>query len=282
MKYILLPTDFSDNSWNAIQYAVQLFENESCDFTLLNTYNQTIHKADPILGYSPQVGLDEAIRDEAFQNLNEIVNRISETIGDNPKHTFKTFFTLNNLVSGINIFLTENMVNLIVMGTHGASGTRKLLIGSNTVNVFKEVKCPTLSIPADYEYEKLEEILFPTDLLVDYNNFHIEALKDIASTNKCRINVLHISTLSLTTKQVETKLALKSQFEKMETLFHLKSGNSLLAAIDEFQIKSKVSLLAMLSNKHTFFEKIFFKSNIEQIGFHLKIPFLVIPAKAKN
>ncbi|WP_341220224.1 universal stress protein [Polaribacter atrinae] len=43
MKNILLPTDFSDNSWNAIQYAVQLFKDEKCNFFIMNTYTPMIY-----------------------------------------------------------------------------------------------------------------------------------------------------------------------------------------------------------------------------------------------
>lgn len=38
MKRILLPTDFSDISVNAIQYALSLFAEETCEFYLLNVY----------------------------------------------------------------------------------------------------------------------------------------------------------------------------------------------------------------------------------------------------
>ena len=36
MKNILLPSDFSKNSKNAIQYAIKFFENEECHFYILN------------------------------------------------------------------------------------------------------------------------------------------------------------------------------------------------------------------------------------------------------
>lgn len=38
MKRILLPTDFSENSWNAIQYAMELYKEDVCTFYLLNAY----------------------------------------------------------------------------------------------------------------------------------------------------------------------------------------------------------------------------------------------------
>ena len=50
-------------------------------------------------------------------------------------------------------------------------------------------------------------------------------------------------------------------------------------AINEFQKSTYVQLLMMVNNKHSFFENLFFKPIIKQIGFHLNIPFLVIPSK---
>ncbi|WP_281542184.1 universal stress protein [Maribacter aestuarii] len=42
MKNILIPTDFSENAWNAIVYALKLFKDEECKFYLLNTYTPAI------------------------------------------------------------------------------------------------------------------------------------------------------------------------------------------------------------------------------------------------
>ena len=45
MKNILIPTDFSENAWNAIEYALALFEKEECNINLLNTYTPAIASA---------------------------------------------------------------------------------------------------------------------------------------------------------------------------------------------------------------------------------------------
>ena len=279
MKHILLPTDFSDNSWNAIQYAIQLFKNEKCVFSLINTYEPMMYMAEDASGYTPEFGLDESIKDLSIKSLNAFLERISETLEDNPKHEFKIYSLFNRLVSGIKEVMLEHTVDLIVMGTQGATGAKEVFFGSNTVQVFKEIKCPTLSIPSGFEYEALDEILFPTDLLVDYNAFQIELLIEIASANKSRVNVLHISNDDLTVKETSKQLELESLFKETPYLFHLSKSKNVIAAIEEFQIRSKTNLLAMIHNKHTFFEKLFFKSNVDQLGFHSKVPFLVIPSK---
>ncbi|MEO5790216.1 MAG: universal stress protein [Gelidibacter sp.] len=43
MKNILLPTDFSNNSWNALRYAIKLFENDHCTFHLFTAYTPVVY-----------------------------------------------------------------------------------------------------------------------------------------------------------------------------------------------------------------------------------------------
>ena len=280
MKHILLPTDFSDNSWNAIVYAIKLFKKETCTFYLLNTYTPIIYNVEYVLGYPAQFGLGDAIRNASQENLKEMVERISETFKDNSKHTFRTLARFNTLVSGIKEFLLDNKTDLIIMGTKGATGAKEVLFGSNTVHVFKEIKCPVLAIPSDFEFEKPHEILFPTDLEVDYNAFQLDILKQLAKANNARINALHVSTgYDLTDKQINNQLELENQFKTISYLFHHYKSMNVTEAIDRFQIKSKINLITMINNKHSFFENLFFRSTLNQIGFNLNVPFLVLPSK---
>ena len=40
MTNILLPTDFSENAWHAFEYALELFKNETCNFYILNSFDE--------------------------------------------------------------------------------------------------------------------------------------------------------------------------------------------------------------------------------------------------
>lgn len=279
MKHILLPTDFSENSWNAIKYAIHLFKDEACTFHLLNTYTPIIYNFEYVLGTPGQDDLGDSIRKQSLEGLKNLEERITKTFGDNPRHNIKVLSRFDMLVSGIKEYISKNETDLIVMGTKGATGAKEVLFGSNTVHVFKHVKCPILAVPDEYNYERPLEILFPTDLLVDYNLFQIGILKDIAKANNSRLNALHVSTGNdLTFNQINNQLALEAHFKDSAYLYHEYAIMNVTEAIDQFQINSKINLLAMINNKHSFFENLFFKSTINQIGFHLKVPFLVIPS----
>ena len=283
MKHILLPTDFSDNSWNAIKYAIKLFKNEACVFHLLNTYTPIIYNVEYVLGYPAQFGLGDAIRNTSQENLKELVGKIAEEFPNNLNHKFETLARFDTLISGIKEFMSKHTAHVIVMGTQGATGAKEVLFGSNTVHVFKEIKCPVIAIPSDFEYENPHEVLFPTDLEVNYKDTELSLLKEIAESHNSRINAMHVSTgYELTEAQISNKLELESMFKNISFLFHELNSMDVTDAINQFQIKTKINLLAMINNKHSFFENLFFQSKLKQIGFHLNIPFLVIPSNQKQ
>jgi nucleotide-binding universal stress UspA family protein len=279
MKKILLPTDFSDNSWNAIQYALQLFKNEKCTFTLLNTYTPMIYQFEYMQASSPQFQVMDAVKETSKRKLNELVKKI-ETEFPNSNHIFSTLSSFNILTSEINDLYEGNTMEMIIMGTKGASGVKGVLFGSNTVHVLKNAKCPVIAVPSDFSFEKPHELLFPSDYEIEFKDKHIQPIIDIASLYNIRINILHVHYGDdLSEKQEKNRNKLENYFKGIAHLFHNVKNQNIPEAITQFQLKARINLLVMINNKHSFFENLFFKSNINQIGFHLNVPFLVIPSK---
>jgi len=278
MRQILLPTDFSENSWNAISYALQMFKDYECTFHLLNTYTPIIYHIEHVLGYPAQYGLGDAVRETSQENLKDFIYVI-EREHPNPKHKFETYARFDSLISGIKEFMESHDIDLIVMGTKGATGAKEILLGSNTVHVLKQIKLPILAIPSDFKYEATHEILFPTDLEVDFKYIELRLLESIASSNQARLNVMHVSEKNkLTPKQEKNKHTLETLFKNSAYLYHNIRKMDVAEAINKFQVTHKINFLVMINNKHSFFENLFFKSTINQIGFHLNVPFLVIPS----
>ena len=278
MKKILLPTDFSKNSLNAIRYAVQLFKNEKCVFYIMNTYTPTIYFVE-FLPLSPESGMSDVVRVNLLKDLDEIRDKLIAEF-HNPNHTFETIAEFNTLVLEIEQIVKERSIDYIVMGTKGATGAKEILFGSNTVHVLKNAKCPVLAIPSEFDFETPHEILFPSDFGIDFVDKHVKPILNIAEAHNSRVNILNVSTgYELTSKQENNKKKLESYFKGTAHVFHSFSYQEVSEAINKFQLKTRVNLLVMINNKHSFFENLFFKSTINQIGFHLNLPFLVIPSK---
>lgn len=282
MKKILVPTDFSENAFNALKYAVQLFLADECTFYLMHTYTPPVYQSEYLLHSPSQFGLGDTYRNNAKENLKKVQERI-EKLFKNSEHHFMAHTAFNTLVGEILETVEKEQIDLIVMGTQGATGAEEILFGSHTVHVIKKVKCPVIAVPADYTYEKPKEILFPTDYEVDYKKEQINELLDIGLKQNVKINILHVSPgHDLTSGQKINKAVLVQGLKGTDHVFHDVPDAEIITAINDFQKRRPIHLLAMIRNKHRFFERLFVEPVIKKIAFHVKIPFMVIPHLADD
>ncbi len=277
MKKIILPTDFSDNAHNAIRYAVTLFEEVECTFYLVHTYTPAIYQAEYVLHSPGQIGLGDVHQTRVLTQLAKLMEKLDREF-KNPKHIFVPHAAFNTLVDEIRETAEKERADLVIMGTKGATGAKEILFGTNTVHVIKKATCPVLAIPPGFEFEKPKEILFPTDYEVDFSKERLKLLLDIAEKHISSIEVLHVSGGgNLSEGQLENKQKLNYILAKTAHLFHEVPNQRIVDAINSFQMKKRMNLLVMIRNKHTFLERLFIEPVIKKIGFHITVPFMVIP-----
>jgi nucleotide-binding universal stress UspA family protein len=276
MKRILVPTDFSDNAYGAINYALQLFKDIECTFYLVHTYTPPIYHTEYLIGSPGQIGLGDVMQETSLTQLEKLKERLEKEF-NNTKHTIILHTAFNTLIGEILETIQSERIDLIVMGTKGATGAKEILLGTNTIHVIKKVKCPVIAVPPGFTFETPKEILFPTDYEIEYNEEKIQELLNLAKVNRSRINVMHVRVgYDLKPEQLKHKKQLDKLVGSMG-LFHEMPDNGIIAAVNEFQLKTKINLLVMIQNKHSFLESLFIEPVIKKIGFHLTVPFMVIP-----
>lgn len=284
MKKILLPTDFSENAYNAIRYGVQLFKDQECIFYLLNTYTPVLYDSNHILYNRSSRSLisGDVQRKYSFSALTKISKRIAEE-SPNSEHTFKIISSYKTLNEEITKQVKKKKIDLVIMGTQGAAGTEQKVFGTNTVHAIKRTTCPLLAIPSDFTFKKPEKILFATDYQINYSSEKLALLKEIAGKEHYRIYILNVKFgLGLKPDIEEPKQLLNKYFSGINHQFCSIERNTVPEGIFEFQMQKNIDMLAMISNKHSFFEKLFFRPVPNEIGFQIKIPFLVIPSGQPN
>ena len=94
MKRILLPTDFSSIAWNAIKYALALFEKEPCTFYVLHTYTPAFYRMDYMLGGPSFSAVPDAEVNRAAAGLDNTLSDI-KGISKNPEHRFEILSAFN-------------------------------------------------------------------------------------------------------------------------------------------------------------------------------------------
>ena len=275
MKNILLPTDFSENSVNAIKYALKFFENRNCNFYLLHTFTPTAYHSGKALKNFTSVELVQATREAAAERIKILMEELKSEF-NNQKHHLKWTVDFNLLVGKIKSMVKEKKIDLIVMGTQGATGAREIFLGTQTMYTIKKLNCPVLAVPSGYHYKKPEEILFATDYKI-LRPQDLRFLEFFTRLHSARLHVLNVYTNNLDEEQREHRKQLSEFLKDHEPVLHLTEGDDIPEAVVAFQKKNKIDLLMMVHKKHSFFENILFKPVINQLVYHTNIPFLVIP-----
>ncbi|MGB6151306.1 MAG: universal stress protein [Pricia sp.] len=282
MKKIILPTDFSNNAYNAIRYAVRLFEDVETTFYLLHSYTPPMYRPEYILQSPGQVGLGDIYRESSEIQLEELKTKIEEEF-NNRKHNFIPHAASNILVDEIVDTVENEKADLVIMGTQGATGAKEMVLGTHTVHVIQKATCPVIAVPAHFDYENPREILFPTDYEVHFKRGQLKQLLDIAKNHSGHVEVIHISSnYNLTENQIKNKQKLNYILAQTAHLFHIIPNQEVMTSINNFLMEKRINLLVMVKNKHTFLERLFIEPVIKKIGFHVTIPFMVIPSQLEK
>ncbi len=280
MKNILLPTDFSDNAWNATKYAIELFKDEKCVFHLLNTYTPAIASSRFMATSLSGGQLEDGAKNNSELGLKNVLNKINKTY-KYPRHTFKTVSSFSLLVDEIKEIVEKEAIDLIVTGTKGASGLDEVFMGSNTVRIIKSIKnCPVLAIPQFFAYIKPSEIAFATDFNRFYTQSELQPMIDLAEIFKATIRIVHVQyeIKALSEIQQFNLNMLRKYLSNSEHYLHTVSElNSVSKTLEVFAEELDIHLLAMLNYQHSYMEKMTREPVVKRLAFHTRIPLLVIP-----
>ena len=277
MKSVLLPTDFSENSWNAIEYALEFLKKEPCVFYLLHVNTMSTAILNDPTYISTQDVIEEVYVKPAKVKLHKLLKKISK-ISNKDHHRFYSVVDYGFFIDSIRRQIEEKNIDLIVMGTKGASGLKRIVIGSNAGDVVVKVKCTTLVVPENAAYDGINEITFPTDFST-HNNFNtLKPLVELIEDRDSKLCILHVnkSELELTEEQLNGKQFLKDLFADYEHKFFFLSNNKLEDAVQCFTESREVDMIAMVAKNLNYFQQILFHSKVENITYHTNIPFLVL------
>ncbi len=277
MRRILLPTDFSLNSWNALKYCLEFFKNDKCTFYLLH-----VNPIPPYSGAGSSVRtsttiLRESMLKESKAQLRVLQEQIKE-YSDNKNHMFITIALYDYFVESVKREVQDKKIDLIVMGTKGASGLKRVTVGSNTGDVITKVKCPLMAVPENASYKIPKEIAFPTDYHIAYDIKVLDTLIEMVEMNDATLRIVHISKKGedLSEEQIENKDHLHDYLRGVQHSFHSLTSTRLETAIQCFVESRDIDIVAMVAKNLNFYQRILFKPRVEEISYHTDIPFLVL------
>lgn len=281
MRKIVVPTDFSDNAYNALKYACEIFKYERSDIYIIHAFADEVYQ----LGNITERSILDKRKDEVEQKtaaaMAELMSRIKE-YAPNPKHKYTSIAAFGSLIDEVNDLVERENIDIVVMGTRGAANDRSTTFGSNTLNVMKYVQCLVLAIPEDYGYHPPKELLFPSNYLIPYKRRELKLLCELTGSFRSTIHMLYIDPMKkLSLRQEDNRDFLKAGLRKAKLVFETTPEKDKTIAITKYIVHQNIDMLIMVNTRHSHLEDLLLPSTLNKIGLHLKIPFLVLQNLAR-
>jgi nucleotide-binding universal stress UspA family protein len=188
---VLYPTDFSKCAKHALPFALRLAECYGSDLHLLHA--TVLHEGDP----------GNAVH--RLPNMEELYQLLEQHAEDQMKSAFEgqgpKGLTIHHAqVRGISAagaildYAAQNDIDLVVMGTHGRRGLRRLLLGSVAEEVVRVSPCPVLTVPEAGDVgdpARIQKILIPVDFS-EHSRLALKYAHELASGCGAKLHLLHV------------------------------------------------------------------------------------------
>ncbi|MFZ4261253.1 universal stress protein [Sphingobacterium sp. HJSM2_6] len=277
MRTILFPTDFSEIANNAFVYALNIAKSIDAKIYVLYSFLEPVlsatHAGQPeLLGEVYQsIELDQF---EVFRKKSQRLHEIAEHENLNDVELIFLFeegplpFVVQRLVK------TEKF-NLIVMGTHGESGFLSKVIGTNTVDVIKNVQNPVLAIPPHAKFQGLNKAAFTT-LFRDKDKSALKEMIMMANATGSKIDCVHVLKNETVNQVLLHTEAWKHEFPNEEINYVLLDEvESVENTITTYLLENNIDIFAVVKRNRNWFDRLFTNSVSNNLAFHSKVPILV-------
>lgn len=270
MVNILVPTDFSQLSKSALKYAIKIANRLGGNITVLHVMTRT--RALRISMIEKIRSLDHDLIESAEAELETMIKTMSEQYKVKTPIKFEvvrgSYFPSTLLREARRLHS-----GLIVMGTRGASGLTKAMMGSNTNSVIEVSHVPVLAVPEKADFKGFRNIVYASDL----RNLEEELLILIRYIEKfgSTIHLIHIVPPGDEVDVIEGKIdSILKRFPYKNIVTLVLVDNDVDSALDQYVEVSRADVLAMFTHEISFFEKVFDKSMTRRMAFHSRIPLL--------
>lgn len=275
MQHILLPTDLSDNSKNAIRYALELFSGKSCSFYFLNVQKNSNFVSETFMSEPNVDTMVQSVTIDYKQRLKEFVLPIMQEF-EAESYTFKVDVEFEPLCDSINqLIITEN-IDLLVIGSHGTTGAKEVLFGSTTLRVIRNVACPMLVIPEGRKFKGLNSILFTAGSCRDIKNPAAEPLLDLIHLFNPHLHLLKLKARNKGPLH-DCDGCVMDVLKDLDYESHTLRGIPIPLAVDAYMQLNRVDIQALFVLEESILDRFMFGSETEKIVYASPVPLLLLP-----
>lgn len=273
MKTIIVPTDFSPVSLNAVNFATDMALAIEANILLFNVYNIPVSYSDvPLVLVSV-----EEMKKSSETQLEDLKNKISHRTSGKIK--IYTESILGNTVDELENLCKKIQPFAVVMGAKGKTGIEKLVFGSTTLTAIRHLTWPVICVPQGKEYGKgIRKIGFACDFKQVMETTPVQFIKQMVKEFGAELHVLNIdyNNKRFKPETPEQSFLLHNLLEDAKPQYHFINNADIEDGINEFAETNNLDLVIAIPKKHKLLDGIFKPSSTRQLVFQSHIPVMCV------
>jgi nucleotide-binding universal stress UspA family protein len=272
MKTIIVPTDFSAVSNNAMSYAFGLAKETGSSILLFHAYQVPVSMTDvPIVLISVE---------DLQKNADNKMNDLKRTLEIEKAGAVKIYAEtrLGDTVDELENICKNTHPFAVVMGTKGESGIERVFFGSTTLTAIKHLSCPVIVVPPGKKYSSIKKIGFACDFRQVVDTTPTRFIKDFVKEFNAELHVLNVDFRNSRSnaETPEQSLLLHTMLEDLNPKYEFIEDENIEAGIEKFAQVNNLDLVITIPKKHKLLEGLFRKSHTRELLFHSHLPIMCV------
>ncbi|MBK9569690.1 MAG: universal stress protein [Chitinophagaceae bacterium] len=273
MKTIIVPTDFSPVSINAMNFAVNMAEGIEASLLLLNVYNIPVSYSEvPIM----LVSVDE-MKKSSEDQLEELKKNVIHVTSGKVK--VYTESRMGNTVDELEELCKHIQPFAVVMGAKGKTSIEKVVFGSTTLTAIRHLTWPVICVPPGKEYGKgIKKIGFACDFKQVVETTPVQFIRQIVKEFNAELHILNVDYKEkhFRPETPEQSFLLHNLLEDVKPFYHFINNPDIEDGINEFAESNNLDLVIAIPKKHNLLGGIFKPSSTKQLVFQSHIPVMCV------
>ncbi len=258
MNTVIIPTDFSDSSVRAAQYAIKLLSvHPEVEIILYHAYEKA----------------------EAGENREESLQKLKNELLLNRSANITTLAEQGDFLVELEKLARHRDADLIIMGITGRSSLAQVFMGSNALKMAENKYCPVMIIPNNSEYSEIKNVLLTSDLRNVVSTTPSAPIKKILKAFDAKLHVVNVNSehyVAITEEYAAEQSKLKEMFSEFNPEFYFLRLLDIDTAINQFASDKNIDLIITINKEHSLVYKLFKTDHTKALAYQSSVPVMVV------
>ncbi len=279
MGSILLPTDFSPNARKASLFGLRLAHKLGLPVQIVHVFH-----LDTTNAFQSQDDLNRMELDKHKATTEKLKSYVEEVLAESNQPELNALDVQIICDLGFPVEMLLNIIDnqqpeFVVMGTHGASGLKNKLLGSNTSHLIENSNCPVIALHQDAHLDLPKQVTLTADFRV-LPDPALDLAKSYAKTLNMDLKGLHVDEKADFLEPHDLDVARQERINQLGfpgDIHKLEPAANLLDALSQTLTHQGVEMVMLSLNDKKLYNKLFHPSIFKMTSFHTNLPILVMP-----